>query len=364
MVHINNRKIETLIYAGLWGLAILFLLLNMMRGRSLANLPIFDSSTIGYMALNLLPFIALFAINCYLLIPRLLKRGKYGQYFISAISLVCLIWVWQRYQFYELIMRFGLPEHHQQPPENRPEPLMPLPLFMDMIYDFLIIGVNLAISLMFQHFDDRLQQELLMKKNAENQLTYLKAQINPHFYMNMLNNIHGMIEIDPAKAQDMVIEMSGLMRYTLYESSRPKIGLAAEIRFIRNYLDLMRERYPEDAVSIKADFPAEKEMNGIFVAPLLFLVFIENAFKHGISYSGRSFVAICMTLSEGTITFRCTNSVHPNQEPKSKDGIGLENARQRLDIIYGDRYTLNTEKDEDSYTVTLTLPYETEHSRD
>lgn len=364
MVHINNRKIETLIYAGLWGLAILFLLLNMMRGRSLANLPIFDSSTIGYMALNLLPFIALFAINCYLLIPRLLKRGKYEQYFISAISLVCLIWVWQRYQFYELIVRFGLPEHHQRPPENRPEPLMPLPLFMDMIYDFLIVGVNLAISLMFQHFDDRLQQELLMKKNAENQLTYLKAQINPHFYMNMLNNIHGMIEIDPAKAQDMVIEMSGLMRYTLYESSRPKIGLAAEIRFVRNYLDLMRERYPEDAVSIKADFPAEKEMNGIFVAPLLFLVFIENAFKHGISYSGRSFVAICMILSNATITFRCTNSVHPNQEPKSKDGIGLENARQRLDIIYGDRYSLNTEKDEDTYTITLTLPYETEHTRD
>lgn len=115
MVHINNRKIETLIYAGLWGLAILFLLLNMMRGRSLANLPIFDSSTIGYMALNLLPFIALFAINCYLLIPRLLKRGKYGLYFISAIVLVCLIWIWQRYQFYELVMRFGLQEHHQRP---------------------------------------------------------------------------------------------------------------------------------------------------------------------------------------------------------------------------------------------------------
>lgn len=357
----SNRRIETLIYAGLWLLAIVFLLLDIMRGRSYTSMPLLDANALIRVVLNLLPLMVLFVINNYLLIPKLLKEGEYKSYFLSAIILVGGVWIWQRCQFYGLTAYFNIPEH-PKPPVNVPQPLMPLPLFLDVIYDLLILGVNLAISLLFQHFDDRLEQEQLKKQNAENQLTYLKAQINPHFYMNMLNNIHGLIEINPAKAQDTVIEMSGLMRYMLYESSRPKIELSSEIRFIRNYMDLMRQRYPEDAVRVTADFPDGKDIAGIYVAPLLFLVFIENAFKHGVSYAEKSFISVKMKVIDGFIHFSCINSRHVSDRKGGGEGIGLENAKTRMDLIYADHYNLLIEPTDKEFDVKLTLPYEIEYS--
>ncbi len=356
----NNRRLETIIYAGLWTLAVLLFLLDIIRARSYTELPLIDGESLIKLAAKLLPFLALFVLNNYLLIPRLLKRGFYVSFLFAVVLSVAVVWLWQRFQFYGFIATEGAHEF-ERPPHPGPQPLIPLPLFLDVIYDLLIVGVNIAISLIFQHFQDRLEQGVLMKKNAENQLTYLKAQVNPHFYMNMLNNIHGMIEINPAKAQDMVIEMSRLMRYMLYESSRPMIELTAEVGFIRDYLGLMRERYHEDAVSISADLPDSSVTAGIKVPPLLFIVFIENAFKHGVSYSGDSYVSINLRVDDGKVVFNCLNSIHAATSDSNKEhreGIGLENVKQRMDIIFGDRYSLDITSGPVTYTVNLTLPYE------
>lgn len=358
----NNKRLETLIYTCLWLIAVILFLLDIMRAHSYTGLPLLDRQSVVRLTITLLPFMALFALNNYLLIPRLLNRGHYTNYFISAILSIAVIWFWQRFLFFNILIA-GRPIEFQLPPHPGPRHVLPLPLFLDIIYDLLIIGVNLAISLLFQQFADRLQHESLMKENAENQLTYLKAQINPHFYMNMLNNIHGMIEIDPAKAQDMVIEMSRLMRYMLYESSRPEIALSAEIGFINDYLALMRVRYPEDVVSICATTPRSMDVAGITIPPLLFLVFLENAFKHGISYTDGSFVSVDLSVEAGKIIFRCMNSMHPGRRENSREGIGLENVKRRLDIIYGDKYRLDINHTDAAYTVNLTLPlYETEDS--
>lgn len=359
----SNKHLEALIYAGLWMIAIILFLLDIMRARSYTNLPLLDLKVVLRLTLTLLPFMVLFALNNGLLIPRLLKRGLYAKYFLAVLCLIGVIWCWQKFQFFNI---FGFQEIHSRevpPHHNGPHPLLPLPLFLDAIYDVLIVGVNLAVSLLFQQFADRLKHESLQKENAENQLVYLKAQINPHFYMNMLNNIHGMIEIDPAKAQDMVIEMSRLMRYMLYESSRPEIELKAEIRFIEDYLALMRVRYHEDYVSISTRFPKSEETNGILIPPLLFLVFLENAFKHGISYSNGSFVSVSISLEDKRIMFSCINSMHKTGDYKKGEGIGLENVKRRLKLIYGYNYQLEIDKTESVYTVNLTIPiYETENT--
>lgn len=359
----NNKRVETLIYAGLWLIAIVLFLLDIMRARSYTNMPLLDLTSMARLSLLLLPLLSLFAVNNYLLIPKFLKKGLYARYFIAALCLVCLIWIWQKLQFQNIFGLKWMPDHNGAPPHPGPRPIMPLPLFLDLIYDLLIVGVNLAISLLFQLFSDRLAHESLMKENAENQLVYLKAQINPHFYMNMLNNIHGMIEIDSEKAQDMVIEMSRLMRYMLYESSRPEIELSAEIGFINDYLALMRVRYPEDSVSINAHFPDAPTTRGILIPPLLFLVFLENAFKHGISYSSGSFVAVNMTIEDGKLIFRCLNSAHSDYGGDRRDGIGLDNVKRRLNIIYGNDYTLEIEKSDSTYSAILILPtHETKDS--
>lgn len=357
----TNRKIETQIYAGLWLTGIIIYILDIIRARSTAGLPLFDAQTALRFLLDLLALAVLFAVNNYVLIPRLLRRGRYDIYFIQATLTILAVWGWQALQFYQFLSYSGAPDH-PEPPLYVPRPLLPLPLFLNVIYDIMIVGINLAISLMFRHFDDRLEQERLKKEIAENQLTYLKAQINPHFYMNMLNNIHGMIEIDTAKAQDMLIDMSSLMRYTLYESSRELIELSSEVKFIRTYIDLMRVRYPENAVSISTELPTAKESAGIFISPLLFLVFIENAFKHGVSYNAVSFITIRITLEDCRLCFSCLNSKHKPDSTGKHEGIGLENVRQRMDIIYGKDYTLDINDSENIYSVNLILPYETQNT--
>lgn len=352
----NNKRVETLIYAGLWFISVVLFLLDMMRVRSNANMPLLDMGAVERLCLTLLPFMTLFALNNYLFIPGLLKKGHYTRYFFVTLCAIGIIWLWQMIQFYYFLRIGEFPGHDNPPPHRGPSPLLPLPLFLDVIYDLLIVGVNLAISLLFQQFADRFAHESLMKENAENQLTYLKAQINPHFYMNMLNNIHGMIEIDSSKAQDMVIEMSRLMRYMLYDSSRSEIALSAEIGFIKYYLALMRVRYPEDSVNISVQLPRANDVHGIHIPPLLFLVFLENAFKHGVSYSSNSFIYVSLSREENKIIFQCMNSIHKAKDSETHAGIGLENVKRRLDIIYGIRYNLDIAETDPVYTVTLTLP--------
>lgn len=354
-----NKKLESLIYLSLWLIAAILYLLDIMRTRSGTSLPLLDTAVIVRMLMTLIPFMLLFVVNNYLLIPRLLKRGYYTKYFIFALCLILAILIWQQFQFYILHESGDRPIHHG-PPHPGPNPLLPLPIFLDVIYDILIVGVNLAVSLLFQQFADRLQHESLMKENAENQLMYLKAQINPHFYMNMLNNIHGMIDIDPEKAQDMIIDMSSLMRYMLYDSSKPEIALSSEIKFIKDYLAIMRVRYPENMVKIHSKLPDSHHTGGIMIPPLLYLVFIENAFKHGISYSSESFVGVSLSVKDKKILFQCTNSIHHTSRIEQAAGIGLENVKRRLDIIYGKEYSLEIGRTESTYTVTLNLPlYET-----
>ena len=362
MIKTRNRSTETIVYAALWLIAVGLYLLDAMRGRAQLSEPLIDMNVLGAMARTMIPFLVLFIVNNNLLIPRLLLKNRILPYFILTAAAVIILWGYQSIMFFHKMNM--MPIHPHPAPHPYLRPLLPLPLFLDFTYALLVDGCNLAIALMFQRYDDKLENESLMKANAENQLAYLKAQINPHFYMNMLNNIHGMIEIDPDKAQSMVLEMSHLMRYMLYDSSKPLIPLADETAFLRNYLNLMRQRYPANAVSITSQFPADSEARHISMPPLLFLVFIENAFKHGISYQQPSFVSVSIEINGDTVTFNCMNSrVAHDTNRTERSGIGLRNIRQRLALLYGTRASLQIAESESTYTVNLTLPInETENT--
>lgn len=353
----RNRHYETITYIALWLLVIVLYTLGTIRSRSMISTTPVSAEILGRMVLTLVPFVVLFIVHNWVLIPRLLFRNKLWTYFTCTIIAILIVWAFQYVHFmYEIKLR---PMPRNFPPG--PRHLLPLPLFLDFIFSLLIIGANLVIALLFQRVEDKFERESLMKTNAENQLSYLKAQINPHFYMNMLNNIHGMIEIDPAKAQDMVIDMSQLMRYMLYESSQPRISLASEIEFLKNYLRLMRQRYPTDKVAITSDFPDERHTAGVMVPPLIFLVFIENAFKHGITYREESYVSVSIHVADGMVEFHCLNSNHP--VPHShQPGIGLRNVAERLRLIYGDSCTFLATSTDTSYNVNLSIPlHETPH---
>lgn len=358
----RTRRLESLIYTGIWTAGVALFVLDIMRARSYTGEPLFDAGAVGRVLARMAPFLLLFVVNNYVLVPRLLFRNRLGRYLLAACVLLGAVWMLQYAFFSGEAVRSGEPHPVRMHPG--PRPLLPLPLFLDLVFDLLLLGINLVIALIFQRIDDRLERESLLKANAENQLTYLKAQINPHFYLNMLNNIHGMIEIDAGRAQDMVLEMSHLMRYMLYDSSEQRIALAAETGFLRNYISLMRRRYPADKVRISEQFPPDEACAGIEVPPLLFLVFIENAFKHGISYSEESFISVSISVADGgLVEFQCLNSTHAAAPDARRGGIGLANVRRRLELIYADRFKLDTRLTCGSYLAHLIIPaYDTAHS--
>ena len=370
-----SRRTENAIYFGTWLIVILFFILNMMLTLNESTNESLSWTEISVFAANLFPLFLLFLINNYLLLPRLLLRNKYTAYVCSIAVTIAVIWGGQIIQFFYLnnpILNHRLEMHPpmpyesmppHEPPHHKPHHILPMPVVVNFINDLLVIGTNIAVALIFQRIRDRFGQNNLINANIREQLQYLKAQINPHFYMNMLNNIHGMIEIDAEKAQEMVINLSKLMRYMLYESANERIELSSEIRFLDIYLQIMHQRYPEDKVTIETSLPSPNESAGVMIAPLLFLVFIENSFKHGISYKENSYVKVTIRVEGDMVKFYCANSIPKSPQDPHKEGIGLQNVQRRLNLIYGNKAKLNFIKTPDTYTVTLTIPaHETSHS--
>lgn len=147
------------------------------------------------------------------------------------------------------------------------------------------------------------------------------------------------------------------MRYMLYDCSQPHIALSSEIGFLKNYLNLIRQRYPEKRVSISVNLPDEKTTAGIMIPPLLYLVFIENAFKHGISYQEQSFVSVRLQIADNNIEFHCLNSYHPQSNTNNvHKGIGLINIKKRLRLIYNENFNLDIQASDKTYSVLLTTP--------
>ena len=232
----------------------------------------------------------------------------------------------------------------------------------------LMFGANLGVKLYFRSRSDQRKLQDLEKQNLEQQLEYLKYQINPHFFMNTLNNIHALVDIDPAKAQDTILELSKMMRFVLYEGDKSGVPLNRELEFIRTYVTLMKLRFT-DKVKINLDLP--KDAPNKTMPPLMLVSFIENAFKHGVSYQHDSFINIKVSIEEPLpqvthLHFACTNSKaeRPNQErlrvgdgtSGMKGGVGLTNVKKRLDLLYDKNYTLEIKDEADTYFVELIIP--------
>ena len=236
--------------------------------------------------------------------------------------------------------------------EHRPPVFIGQHDILAFVVLILMFGANLGIKYYFRSRNDQKRLEELERQNLEQQLEYLRYQINPHFFMNTLNNIHALVDIDPAKAQETIVELSKMMRFVLYEGDKRGVSLVRELEFIRTYLKLMQLRYT-DQVKITQDLPAEVPDKNI--PPLLLITFVENAFKHGVSYQQDSFIELKAAVENDRLIFSCRNSkaVTPNEE---KGGVGLTNVRKRLDLLFNEDYSLDIQDEADTYTVKLNIP--------
>ena len=252
------------------------------------------------------------------------------------------------------------PKNQRYPrPYSYMRPYEPFPFFgpgelVAALGGLLLMGMNLGVKLYFKSQEDTKLLTQIDKHNLERQLEYLKYQVNPHFFMNTLNNIHALVDIDPERAKTTIVELSKMMRYILYEGSNRLIPLPREVQFLSNYVQLMRLRY-SDKVSIRMSAPSN--LPDVMIPPLLLIMFVENAFKHGISYRTESFVDITVDVKDDRLKFVCRNSKQQlTVKEKKGGGMGLVNVRRRLDLLFHDTYTLDIEDRENEYDVSLDLP--------
>ena len=200
---------------------------------------------------------------------------------------------------------------------------------------------------------EKLQKEM-EKEKLNSELAFLKNQVSPHFFFNTLNNIYALIGINADDSQKAVLKLSKLMRYLLYESEKGDTKLSHEIDFMYNYIDLMKLRMNEK-IDLSVSLP--ENYSDIVFPPLIFIPFIENAFKHGVSYRKKSFIRIEMTIDDNDIMFHCTNSVVKNGDEKEEKepGIGLENVTKRLKLLFPGRHELKIDQSEIEYKVFLKI---------
>lgn len=335
-------------------------------------------------------WLVMFAIHNFLLLPLLLRKRKTGTYLcLSFLILLTGMFItylnrpmhknqyktrmeaeWKADSLaYERVAAVRLGDGRYCSPQNpmrrKPldyQPIDPLPMLgpgelVAFFGGLLLMGMNLGVKLYFMSQRDRERQKIIDQRNLEQQMEYLKYQVNPHFFMNTLNNIHALVDIDPERAKTTIVELSKMMRHILYEGSKKLIPLTREVEFLNLYVQLMRLRYTRK-VHINVDVPPQ--LPELKLPPLMLIIFVENAFKHGISYREESFIDIKLRVEDKRLLFSCCNSKPTQvQRTNEKGGMGLQNVRQRLELLYDDDYTLDINDGEKTYEVKLDIPMQT-----
>ncbi len=191
----------------------------------------------------------------------------------------------------------------------------------------------------------------LRHEQKKTELMHLKSQVNPHFFFNTLNNLYGLIKTDPEKASALVLKLSDMMRYSIYEAQSEGVTLEKEVEYLNNYIGLHKMRYHKH---IDVDFRVDIQ-EGYKVMPLLFIILLENAFKHGVeNLREKAFVHLALTTAENEIHFEIKSNFDDSVAPEGP-GIGLNNLKRRLELAYENKYHLQQAQHNGEYLATLRL---------
>ena len=322
------------------------LLLLILVASDLIFTDISVPTAIGHGLIIVFVYALVVYLNLFYLIPNYLTKNKFWTYLgllILSILVITPIEVLILYLIYS-----GNPEAQEK-------------VVIDLNL-FFIPPLLIAIgSTMFQIINDwvrdlREKQEL-EKRTMQSELRFLKSQINPHFLFNTLNSLYALTLKKSDNAPEIVIKLSEMMRYMLYECNEKRVLLSKEVNYLHNYLALEKLRQPKD-IDIK--FEVEGNVSHQMIAPLMFIPFLENSFKHGLSNNlSDGFVHIYLNVEGEHVNLRIENSKPeklPVRDPKRKSGgIGLVNVKRRLNLLYPEQYSLNIEDNPKSYAIEMKL---------
>ncbi|HEY9196036.1 MAG TPA: histidine kinase [Mucilaginibacter sp.] len=296
-------------------------------------------------------------LNSQIFVPRFLLKNRTGAYLIiifCVITAILLLNIWadQALNMHEL-MEAVIHKHHRPPPKPRKGGGWDI-ITISIIA--LVLGISTSVTAIQKWQSDIRLREVLEQDKISSELSFLKAQINPHFFFNTLNNIYALTHVNAETSRKAIHQLSRMMRYVLYDTQHGTALLSQEIAFIKDYISLMQLRLT-DKVSITFESPAA--VNDTAVAPMIFLPFVENAFKHGISATLPSEILIRIEQHAEKLELQVENNIYKDSNPNLEEnkGIGLTNTIRRLDLLYPDKYTLDIKEDTatNTYKVNLTL---------
>ena len=396
-LRVSKKSVEYLIYLLFWGV----LMLSPFIGGIISSSGFtFKWDQILAFWIYLIPIAVLFVLNNNVFMPFLLykKKGRYYLLYLICVLASCsLLYIFSpeadkrpdmRHPRHDGIVRDRSPrgprkevlpffygrqrtihdkffnenvyEVRMRPMDSDRKFLMSFsnPGSMQLLLAVFVLIFNICIRLSFFMLHREEMFIELEKEKAKTELDYLKYQINPHFFMNTLNNIYALIDIDRVKAQQCVIKLSKMMRYVLYDATSGLVPIEKELVFLRSYIDLMRLRYT-DLLSIEFNFSGG--IAGVQIPSLLFVIFVENAFKHGVTYKQKSTINIDIFIDSfgKELMFKCRNTVNGDNKEcgnEKKPGIGVENAKKRLELLYGGNAKLDVKKEQNFYSVELKIP--------
>ena len=316
----------------------------MMFFSVLENYPASDA--LNYALLGTLSYAIILYGNALWLIPQLYRKKKYLSYsVIVVLSLLAITWLRAQTQYY-IYYHFIL----KTPPGRISFTTYAYPFVTHCLFFIFSIAFRFTLD----YFKIKQQQEQLLKQHAEAQLNLLKAQVQPHFLFNTLNNIYFVAQRESPVTADLIEKLSSIMRYFLEQGPKQEIALTTELDFIRNYIELekMRMRYP-----VKTTIELPEDLSVVKIPPMLLIPLVENVFKHGIDKREKNnYISIHLQIS-GRLEFCVCNRICKDHSDNGKSwGIGLNNLSQRLSILYGDNFVLESHRSQDTYTSKLNIP--------
>ena len=308
-------------------------------------------------AVLFLLLVLVFYVNSWILIPRLLLKNKYLWFILlNVVATIIVSYVVQQMEL-AIHMREHMDKAFKAAKDSgsylRKEDKFD---YFSMICAMMVLGISTSLTAVQNWQKDIRLRENLEKEKLNSELSFLKAQINPHFFFNTLNNIYALTIIDVEASREALHKLSRMMRYVLYETQNTTVLLSHELSFIEDYIQLMRLRLTEK-VTIEFDRP--EVLSDTPIAPMILLPFVENAFKHGVSSVRESYIKIAVNQEGSLLSLSVVNTLFEEKKDglDESNGIGLVNTRRRLDILYPEKYDLSISENrtDKAYSVQLKL---------
>jgi two-component system, LytTR family, sensor kinase len=349
-----NKYIEIFFHVLFWALTTWIVYLTFGSAEfEMQNINGVVSSTVRRNPMELWTFVmgagfkaTLFYINAYYFFPIFTKNKNVFKLFAKLFVSVSLLLLAEILLFNYFVL------------DSRLFSLFNTPRFsINLTIYFFYIGISFAYCFSKSWIKNEKQKAVLIEEKLSTELNFLKAQVNPHFLFNTLNNLYSMAnKSDTPELAEGISKLSNLMRYMLYDSNHDKVPLKSEVDYIQSFIEIQKLRLSEED-DFLIHFNIEGDTDHILIAPMLLIPFVENAFKHGINFKESSIIKIELKIADSQLIFSVFNSNYKadNEIEKGKSGIGLNNLKRRLALLYPDSHSLDIKEEDEVHGAILKL---------